>query len=53
MDTTELIKAAKNRVITEKMVEELKERIAKREAIWEEQEKANNSREFLERYYNA
>jgi len=53
MTKVQLIEAAKNTVITEKMVEELKERIAKREATWEEQAKANNSREFLERYYNA
>jgi deoxyadenosine/deoxycytidine kinase len=52
MNTRDLIEAAKNTVITEEKIEQLKKRIAKREAVWEEQAKANNSKEFLERYYS-
>lgn len=52
MTTNELIEAAKKTIITKEMVEEMEKRIAKREAIWEDEAHANNSREFLERYYS-
>lgn len=52
MNTRDLIEAAKNTVITDEMIEELKKRIAKRELVWEAEAKANNSKEFLERYYS-